>query len=163
MSQKRKPSTSITTSQKTKIARTTENTGRRFKTAPEPVSAEEEELLAEDEDAFEGFGSDDQDESGSEEEATEEESDDDDDDDVEQEEGDDLDHEGADEQEMDGEETVDGTNEEENNSTAKTGTVKEVPAHAAQRVLAKERKLSRPNGTPSTLPLPLRVCVNSSE
>jgi hypothetical protein len=32
-------------------------------------------------------------------------------------------------------------------------TVKETPAHAAQRALAKERKLSRPNGTPISHPI----------
>jgi len=148
MSQKRKPSTSTAASPEAKVARNTETSKRRFKTAAKPVSLQEEELSADDDDgdAFEGFGSsaDEQDGSGIEAaggDSESEESSDDSEEDVENEEGDELDQ-ADEEEEMD--QTVNG---EETGGSSKTGTVKEVPAHAAQRALAKERKLSRPNGT----------------
>ena len=149
MPQKRKHSTSIASPQKPKFAKTTEESQKRFKTAAKPAVADEEES-SNGEDVFEGFGSDDQEESESEDEESSEESEEEDSDESMEEEEDDedeLDNDDEDEEqeEMDVDETVDGT-EENRKQISKTSSIKEVPAHAAQRALAKERKLSRPNG-----------------
>jgi hypothetical protein len=145
MAQKRKQSTSIASSQQPKFAKTTVGPERRLKTAAKSAVAVEEEPSGE-EDAFEGFGSDDQEGSGSEDEGSDD-SAADSDEDMEVEEDDELDNEDEDDnqEEMDTDETIEGT--EETGKVSKTPSTKEVPAHAAQRALAKERKLSRPNGT----------------
>jgi hypothetical protein len=59
-----------------------------------------------------------------------------------------------DDQDEDDEDAMDIDNAEQKSKTKSDNSeiaVKETPAHAAQRALAKERKLSRPNGTPIRL------------
>src|SRR5579859_5131959 len=141
MSLKRKSTNPVPSTHKQKAAKvaagsdkSAQGSKKSFKKKePTPESEVEEEL----DDEFEGFSEDQ-----------------DDDDELDVSEDDNDAEDGADEDED--EENEEMEVEESGGKSIANGTPKEkeVPAHAAQRVLAKERKLSRPNGTPSLLPYP---------
>jgi hypothetical protein len=99
----------------------------------EPVESDAEEEVENDSDTLDNISDDDEEEISDEEEDEEDALDDEDDED---------------------EDAMDIDNTEENSKTKSDSeiAVKETPAHAAQRALAKERKLSRPNGTPIRKP-----------
>ncbi len=151
MSVKRKSSTRITTQPKIKAAKVSKGSVKTTKSPKKTSTAskyEESEASTED-DEFEGFGSGDDDEDMEEDDmdsVVEYDSD----------EEDKLDDSGN---EMD----VDEDSTKINKPAKQSGTSiphihsfvetqKEVPSHSAQRALAKERKLQRPNGIPQEPP-----------